>query len=210
MAKFLRKISLMPKETDFFEMFKQSADNLLSGAQELKNLVENYTEVEERVKKIKDIEHQGDKITHQIFNKLNKTFVTPYDREDIYRLTSSLDDVLDAIEGIASRLLLYKIKTPTPECVQLIHNIHLAAKEIDKTLKNLKNFDQILPFCIEINRLENEVDRASRELLADLFENETDIKNLLRWRDIYGRIETAADRCEDVANVIEAIVVKNA
>jgi predicted phosphate transport protein (TIGR00153 family) len=210
MGKFLKRISLIPRESDFFEMFKQSADNILIGAEALKNLMENYSDLEEKVKKIKDIEHRGDVITHQIFDKLNKTFVTPYDRDDIHRLTSSMDDVLDAIEGIASRLILFKIKSPTPESIQLINSIYLAVREIDKTLKNLKNFDHILPFCIEINRLENEVDRVSRQLLADLFENETDIKNLLRWRDIYGRIETAADRCEDVANVIEAIVVKNA
>ncbi|TET70302.1 MAG: DUF47 domain-containing protein [Candidatus Zixiibacteriota bacterium] len=208
-VRWLKKISLTPKEVDFFKMLRESSANVLEGARALKELMENYTEVEAKVKRIQEIEHEGDQITHRIFDKLNKTFITPIDSEDIYSLTSELDDVLDAIEGIASRFLNFKITEPTPEAKDLVDIIYRAAEEINKALGNLRDLDHTLPFCVEINRLENEADDIVESLIGRMFEEEEDIRKLLKWKEIYSRMEVAADRCEDVANVIEAIVVKN-
>lgn len=208
-VRWLKKISLTPKEVDFFKMLRESSANVLEGARALKELMENYTEVEAKVKRIQEIEHEGDQITHRIFDKLNKTFITPIDSEDIYSLTSELDDVLDAIEGIASRFLNFKITEPTPEAKDLVDIIYRASEEINKALENLKDLDHTLPFCVEINRLENEADDIVESLIGRMFEEEKDIRKLLKWKEIYSRMEVAADRCEDVANVIEAIVVKN-
>ncbi len=208
-VRWLKKISLTPKEVDFFKMLRESSANVLEGARALKELMENYTEVETKVKRIQEIEHEGDQITHRIFDKLNKTFITPIDSEDIYSLTSQLDDVLDAVEGIASRFLNFKITEPTPEAKDLVDIIYRAAEEINKALGNLKDLDHTLPFCVEINRLENEADDIVESLIGRMFEEEEDIRKLLKWKEIYSRMEVAADRCEDVANVIEAIVVKN-
>ena len=208
-VRWLKKISLTPKEVDFFKMLRESSANVLEGARALKELMENYTEVEAKVKRIQEIEHEGDQITHRIFDKLNKTFITPIDSEDIYSLTSELDDVLDAVEGIASRFLNFKITEPTPEAKDLVDIIYRAAEEINKALGNLRDLDHTLPFCVEINRLENEADDIVESLIGRMFEEEEDIRKLLKWKEIYSRMEVAADRCEDVANVIEAIVVKN-
>lgn len=208
-AKWLKRISLTPKEVDFFAMLRESSAKVLEGAGALKELVENYTEVEAKVGRIQEIEHEGDVITHRIFDKLNKTFITPIESEDIYSLTSELDDVLDAIEGIASRLLNFKIEEPTAEAQDLVNLIYEATRQISKALGNLKDLDHTLPFCVEINRLENEADDIVESLIGRMFEEEQDLRKLLKWKEIYSRMEVAADRCEDVANVIEAVVVKN-
>jgi hypothetical protein len=203
-------VKFIPHEEKFFEMFKESAQNLLNGAKALKELVENYTDVERKVREIKDIEHQGDVIFHQIVDRVNKTFVTPLDREDIYELVNELDNALDAIEGVSSRFFYFKIDKPTPESIQMINIVYKAAVEIKKTIDNLKNFNNLLPFCVEINRLENEADMISREMIGRLLNEETDWRMAIKWKEIYGRLETAADYCEDISNVIESIVVKNA
>lgn len=208
-VKWLKKISLTPKEVDFFGLLRESSAKVLEGARALKELTENYTEVEAKVKRIQEIEHEGDQVTHRIFNRLNKTFITPIESEDIYSLTSKLDDVLDAIEGIASRFLNFKITEPTPEAKDLVDLIYRAAEEIKKALDNLKDLDHTLPFCVEVNRLENEADDIVEGMIGRMFEEEEDIRELLKWKELYSRMEVAADRCEDVANVIEAIVVKN-
>ena len=203
-------VRFLPKEEKFFEMLKESAHCVLKGAEALKDLVENYTDVEKKFKEIKEIEHQGDKIFHQIVESLNKTFVTPLDREDILQLASELDDVLDAIEGISSRLLNFKIEKPTPECIQLVNIIYKAAVEIEKAIADLKHFKNLHPFCVEINSLENEADQISQTMIGILLDAETDWRKAIKWKEIYGRLDTAADHCENIANVIETIVVKNA
>jgi len=203
-------VRFIPKEEKFFEMFKESAQNLLKGAEALKDLVEDYADVERKVREIKDIEHQGDVIFHRIVDRVNKTFVTPLDREDIYELVNELDNALDAIEGVSSRFFYFKIDKPTPESIQMINIVYKAAVEIKKAIDNLKTFNDLLPFCVEINRLENEADTISREMIGKLLDEETDWRRALKWKEIYGRLETAADHCEDIANVIESIVVKNA
>lgn len=200
---------LIPKEEKFFELLEASARNLLEGAEALKDLVHNFTEVERKVKYIKELEHKGDSIFHEIIDKLNKTFITPIDREDIHVLASHLDDVLDAIEGISSRLLNFRIERPTPECVRLVDIIHEAAKQIDKAISNLSHFEDLPQFCIEINRLENEADQISQEMVGQLLDQEPNWRVAIKWKEIYGRLETAADHCEDIADAIETVVVKS-
>lgn len=203
-------VRFMPKEEKFFEMLKESAGCVLKGAKALKDLVENYAEVERKVRDIEEIEHEGDKIMHSIADSLNKTFVTPIDREDIHQLASELDDVLDAIEGISSRLLNFKIEKLTPECVQLVNIIYRAAVEIERAISDLKHFKNLHPFCVEINSLENEADQISQAMVGKLLDEEPDWRMAIKWKEIYGRLETAADHCENISNVIEGIVVKNA
>jgi len=201
---------LLPKEEKFFDMLKASAGNLLKGAKALKDLVENYTDVEEKVGNIKKIEHQGDTIIHNIIDKLDKTFITPIEREDIHILASELDDVLDAIEGIASRLYNFKIPKPTPECIRLVAIIYQSVEQIEKAISDLEHFDGLSRFCIEINRLENEADQISQQMIGQLLDEEPDWRVAIKWKEIYGRLETAADHCENIADVIESIVVKSA
>jgi len=205
----LRLPRLIPKEEKFFDLLKASAKNLLDGAMLLKDLVHNYTDVEKKVKDIKEVENKGDALIHGIIEKLNKTFITPIDREDIHILASELDDVLDAIEGISSRLLYFRIKKPTPECVRLVDIIYEAVEQIEKAISNLEHFDNLHHFCVEINRLENEADQISQEMVGQLLDKEPDWRVAIKWKEIYGRLETAADHCENIANAIEAVVVKS-
>jgi predicted phosphate transport protein (TIGR00153 family) len=201
---------LIPKEEKFFALLEASAKNLKEGAEALEDLVHNYTDVERKVKNIKEIEHKGDNIIHEVIEKLNKTFITPIDREDIHILASELDDVLDAIEGISSRLLYFKIEKPTPECIRLVDIIYEAAKQIEKAISNLDHFDNLHQFCVEINRLENEADQISQEMVGRLLDQEPNWRVAIKWKEIYGRLETAADHCENIANAIESVVVKSA
>jgi predicted phosphate transport protein (TIGR00153 family) len=205
----LRLPRLIPKEEKFFELLKSSAKNLLHGAGLLKDLVHNYTDVEKKVREIKEVENKGDSIIHETIEKLNKTFITPIDREDIHILASELDDVLDAIEGISSRLLHFRIQKPTPECIRLVEIIYEAVKQIERAISNLEQFDNLTRFCIEINRLENEADQISQEMVGQLLDQEQDWRVAIKWKEIYGRLETAADHCENIANAIEAVVVKS-
>lgn len=201
---------LLPKDQKFFDMLKSSAKNLLEGAEALKDLVEDYTDVEKKVRRIKQIEHRGDTIIHSVMDKLDKTFITPIDREDIHILASELDDVLDAIEGISSRLYNFKIPKPTPECIRLVNIVYQGVVQIEKAISDLEHFDNLRPFCIEINSLENEADQISQEMVGRLLDEEPDWRVAIKWKEIYGRLETAADHCENIANVIESIVVKSA
>ncbi len=201
---------LMPKQEKFFDLLESSAKNLLKGAQALKDLVHNYEQVEKKVQDIKKIEHEGDGIIHDIMDRLDKTFITPIDREDIHILASELDDVLDAIEGISSRLYNFKIPKPTPECVRLVNIIYRGVVQIEKAVSDLEHFDNLRPFCIEINSLENEADQISQQMIGQLLDEEPDWRVAIKWKEIYGRLETAADHCENIANVIQSIVVKSA
>ena len=201
---------LFPKERKFFDLLGASARNLREGAEALKDLVYNYSDVESKAKNIKQIEHKGDNLIHEIIEKLNKTFITPIDREDIHILASELDDVLDAIEGISSRLLFFKIKNPTPECIRLVDIVYQAVTQIEKAISNLEHFENMHQFCIEINRLENQADQISQEMIGQLLDQEPDWRVAIKWKEIYGRLETAADHCENIANAIESVVVKSA
>lgn len=205
------KLRFFPRDQKFFGLFRQDAANLKLGIQALKELVENYEDVEKKYQHIKDIEHQGDMITHEIFVKLRETFITPLDREDIHGLASGLDDVLDCIEGVASRMNYFKVPKPTPEMKRLVDIISQAVHQISEALGNLESLGRVDAFCKQINILEYEADVVCREAIADLFEKTEKVdqlKDLIKLKEIYGRLEIAADRCEDVANIIEGIIVK--
>ncbi|MFH0772342.1 MAG: DUF47 family protein [Candidatus Omnitrophota bacterium] len=203
---------LIPQEVKFFDMFEKSAQNILRGAKVLKEISENFSTLTENAAKMERLEHDTDQITHEIMEKLNKTFITPIDREDIHELTAVLDDVMDFMEAATERMILYKIKTSTPEMKQIADVILNQAEEINKVMPKLKNLKHasIMEHCIEINRLENTGDRILREAVARLFDNRTDPLEVIKWRDIYDFLETATDKCEDVAVIIEGIVLKHA
>jgi predicted phosphate transport protein (TIGR00153 family) len=205
--------SLIPKEMIFFDLFDEAAKNAHQGALALVDLLEDFRNVPEKVKKIKDIEHAGDKITHTTIEKLNQTFITPIDREDIHRLISRLDDILDMIDTAVNRMYLYKIDKPTEDAKALGRVLVKATKiiiDLVSKMRNLKLSSSLLQDCIEIHTQENEGDRIEQHALASLFENGHDPIFIIKWKDIYEELEAATDRCEDVANVIEGIVLKNA
>lgn len=206
------KLRFFPKDQKFFALFRQDAANLKTGILALQDLVDNYVDVEKKYQHIKDIEHQGDMITHDIFVKLRETFITPLDREDIHGLASGIDDVLDCIEGVASRMNYFKVPKPTPEIRKLVDIICQAVHQIDEAINNLESLGRVDAFCKQINILEYEADVVCREAIANLFEKTEKVeqlKDLIKLKEIYGRLEIAADRCEDVANVIEGIIVKS-
>ncbi|TMA13626.1 MAG: DUF47 domain-containing protein [Deltaproteobacteria bacterium] len=203
---------LFPHSTDFYDLFERSAAKAVEGAQLLEALVKAFNDVSLKAKRIKDVEHEGDLITHETIEKLNKTFVTPLDREDIHRLISSLDDILDFIEATSERLSLYNVKDIRPDAAILVDILVQSTREVQQAvgmLRHLKSGDSVLKYCTEINRLENESDFASRSAIAKLFEPNANPLEVIKWKEIYDCIENAVDRCEDAANVIEGIVLKN-
>jgi len=205
--------SLIPKEQVFFDLFEQAAKNVHDGARALEELLENFRDVADKAKKVKDIEHAGDKITHTTIEKLNKTFITPLEREDIHELICRLDDILDLIDTAVSRIVLYKIEKPTDDAKALAKVLVHATKiitELVPQLRNLKHTDALIQQCISVHTQENEGDRIEQHALAALFENGQDPIFIIKWKDIYEDLEAATDRCEDVANVVEGIVLKNA
>lgn len=206
------KVRLFPKDQKFFDLFREDAANLREGALALQDLVDHYEDVEGKYQRLKAIEHQGDNITHELFTRLRDTFVTPLEREDIHGLSSGLDDVLDCIEGVASRMWTYKLEKPTPEIKRMVDIIVQAVDQIFEAVDHLESLGHVHAFCKQINILEYQADVICREAIADLFataETPAELKNLIMLKEIYTRLEVAADRCEDVANVIEEIIVKS-
>lgn len=200
----------IPREEKFFEFFDKAANNILEGAKVLVQMTdERGADFQERWKRLEELEHVGDKITHQIIRKLNRTFITPIDREDIHSLAVALDDVMDLIEASASRMSLYKIKQPTEEARKLAQVILKSAEEIVKAVSNLERMDDVMEHCIEINRLENMADEISREAIADLFDKGHDPMDVIKWKEIYETMETTTDACEDVANIVESVALKS-
>jgi predicted phosphate transport protein (TIGR00153 family) len=205
------KFRFFPKDEKFFALFREDADNLKVGVEALVDLIDHYEDVEKKFQKIKSIEHQGDIITHDIITKLRETFITPLEREDIHELASGLDDVLDCVEGVASRLFNFKVQRPTPEMKQLVDIINQSVSQIHEAIIHLEKMGHVHSFCMEVNNLEYQADLIGQKAVADLFEKTErveDLKELIKLKEIYGRLEVAADRCEDVANVIEGISVK--
>ena len=202
--------SFFPKDENFFALFQQQGALVREGCDLLHDMMEKFDDTENRARRLKAVEHQADQVTHDIFERLNKTFVTPLDREDIHDLASGLDDVLDSAEAIGSRLVLFKIKSPTPEAIKLTRILADCGVQIEKAVSHLKHVrdGNLKAFTIEINRLENEADVISRQVVADLFTGRHDLLDVMRWKEIYGRLENSADLCEDVANTIEGIVLK--
>ena len=201
---------LMPQEKDFFALFQKQAENIVSGAAALSNMLEHYKGVPEQVQRIKAIEHSGDEITHQIFRRLNQTFVTPFDREDIHELCGTMDDVIDLIDAAASRFVLYRIEKVRGGASELAKVLTLATMELSAAIHAIAAPYSALQRVIEINRLENESDRICRTLIAQLFEEENDPVTIIKWKEIFEVLETAVDKCEDVSNVIESVILKNA
>lgn len=202
----------LPRDDKFYEFFEDCAKKVVDGATHLDELLRNFHDVQIKAKEIKDIEHEGDLITHTTIENLNRTFVTPLDREDIHDLITALDDVLDYIEACAERLFLFKVDKATEESILLSGILVKAVKQLQQAvseLRHLKGADSILKYCAEINRLENEGDYLNRAAVAKLFEPQNNPLEVIKWKEIYETLENAIDRCEDVANVLEGIALKN-
>jgi uncharacterized protein Yka (UPF0111/DUF47 family) len=204
----LRK--LLPRETSFFDYFEQHAELTLDGATEFLSLVSSGVNIEAKARRIKEIEHETDVITHRCVEALHKTVITPMDSTQIHRLITRMDDVMDAIEAAAERIALYKLRQMTPE-VQAMADVIKSATQVlldaCRLLRNVRDPAAILKKCIDINRLENEADAILRCAVARLFDQEEDAVMIIKWKEIYESLETAADRCEDVANIIENVIL---
>ncbi len=203
-------VRMIPRETKFFEMFADLSRNITEGAKLLQDILQHSRDAESRVKHLQEIEHRADDITHSIITKLNQTFITPFDREDIHRLASSLDDVLDFVNAAAVRLTLYRIFDPPPAASELAGLIVQQSEELAIGVSLLQNNQNVLDHCVEVNRLENEADRVSRKAIAELFDREKDPIQLIKLKELYEVLENATDKAEDAANVLEAVALKSA
>ncbi|TMB08178.1 MAG: DUF47 domain-containing protein [Deltaproteobacteria bacterium] len=205
--------TLLPKDTSFFDLFDQLAGKVLDAARALEEMLERWDRLEARVREMKDLEHECDAITHRTFDKLNLTFITPLEREDIHELASRLDDIVDHIDSTASRLVIYGVKKPTDEAKLLAQVLTRTCIEVQKAvagLRNLKDPALLSRISVEINRLENESDDILRLALKRLFERQNgDVLEVIKLKEIYEKLESAVDRCEDVANVIQAVVLRH-
>jgi hypothetical protein len=209
----LFKLSLIPKERKFYVLFEQTAQNAVKITQQLKDMVCIWENVKERVGVINDLEHQGDAITHQIFEQLHRSVITPFDREDIALLAHSLDDVVDFIHAAADAMLLYKVERPTHRAKELVDIVVQAVAEVERAVSEIHDRigrKQLLKRCVEINRLENIGDSVFRSAMAELFDDSTDFAGLIKWREIYKHMESVIDRCEDIANILEGVSLKYA
>src|ERR1700757_2113331 len=198
-----------PRDRAYFELFEEAGRNAVRAADLLEQLLVNYPDTRELAGEILECEHEGDRITHDIIDRLNHTFVTPIDREDILALASALDDIVDYIEEVADYLGLYKIEAPMDQAIKLAHVLLQASRQIEEAIPRLRGFRDISHFTVEINRLENEGDRITREAVASLFDNGIDPMVVIRWKDVFERLEEAIDAAERVANILEGIVIKN-
>jgi predicted phosphate transport protein (TIGR00153 family) len=210
----LAKFSLIPRDMQFYDLFEKETKNLVVAAEKLADFFDNYENVEAKAKELKTLEHQGDVITHEIIARAQQSFVTPIDREDITQLAHSLDDVMDFIEAAGRTAWLYHIGIPTERCRELARIVVKMANKLNEVVPRLRRRDQyfwILQQCVEINTLENEADDVQHAALAELFEVcSADTCGVIKWREIYGHLENATDRGEDVANILEGIVLKHA
>ncbi|MGQ0609042.1 MAG: DUF47 domain-containing protein [Chloroflexota bacterium] len=204
------RLPFIPREEKFFELFVEDANNVLAGARLLAEFFHSYDQRERLASQLRDLERKGDGLSHDIGHKLEHTFVTPFDREDIHQLISRLDDVLDFIEEVADTCILFKIEAPTPTASAQAEIVVQQCEELVRALEKLKGFKNVSPHWIEIHRLENEGDRIARRAIADLFTNGADAIHIIQWKDVYALLEDTIDACEDAANVIERIVVKHA
>ena len=202
------RLRLVPREESFFDLFEEMAAKVAQGANELQALLEDYADVDRRTGRVLDIEHEGDEITHEVMRRLNTTFITPFDREDIHRLASSLDDVLDHIEAAAEYLSLHHIDKPLPQMVSLGGTLKAAAALTAQAMPKFRKMSGLEDYWVEINRLENEGDRLYRRTIAEVFSGDYRAMDVLKFKDIIEEIEASIDRLEDVANTIESIVLK--
>lgn len=200
---------LVPNERVYFELFEEAGRNVLHSAELLDTMLSDYPDSKHLAADIKHCEHEGDRITHDIIDRLNHTVVTPIDREDILALASALDDTVDYTEEVADYLGLYRIEAPMEQAIQLAGVLHAAAGEIAEALPQLRGFRDISRHTVEINRLENEGDQVTRGAMASLFDTGIDPMVVIRWKDLFERLEAAIDATERVANIMEGVVIKN-
>ncbi len=203
---------MFPKGIDFYEMFDMASDNLKKAVGNLKDLLKNIGSIEEKSKTIYELEKDNDLVTHEIMRRLNKTFITPIDREDIHELASTIDDIMDSIWAAVDRMKIFKIDYIQDGAVEIADSLERNIDTVSKALHSLKTkkYTYVQELCIEINRLENEADRVFKSSLGKLFEQEKDPINIIKWKEIFEDLENAANSCEDVANILEAVVLKNA
>lgn len=204
---------LMPREVAFFDYFEKMSDTIVEGAKALQDLLVDYTDVVEKAKRIKAIEHNGDTITHECIERLHQTFITPIDRDDIHRLITRMDDILDYAEAVSQRLSIYEIDAIPDEAKQLARTLLFGCERMGNAvrgLRNMRNAPQILAECIEINRIENEADTILRNAVGALFKShKSDPLYVIKWKELYELLESATDKCEDVANTLEGIVLEH-
>ncbi|MBA5686236.1 DUF47 domain-containing protein [Rugamonas apoptosis] len=204
---------LMPTEGKFFDLFNQHADLCVKGAREMLALMSNFDDLENRVHAIEGVEKQADKITYATVDLLHKTFITPLDRDDIHKLITRMDDILDLMEDAAQTVSLYDLHAVTPEAKRLAELVLACCEKVKEAVGMLHNMDnsrQIVAVCEEIDRLESDADHVMRAAMSKLFRDEPDVRHLIKMKAIYEILETVTDRCEDVANIIEGIIVENA
>ncbi len=203
---------LMPREGRFFELFNAHAERIAEGSRELAAMIGSFSELDAHAQRIDAAERAADKITHETITLLHKTFITPFDRDQIHQLITSMDDILDLIQDVAESIALYDLRTVTPEAKQLAEICQVCCDRVKTTvglLVDVKNSEGILKYCQEIDRLESDADRVMRSALSKLFREESDLKQLMKLRAVYDLLETITDRCEDVANIVEGIVLEN-
>jgi uncharacterized protein len=204
---------LLPRETSFFDFFEKHAEKTLEGTKEFLSLASTGANIPAKAKRIKEIEHETDVITHHCVEALHKTFITPIERDDIYRLITRMDDIMDFVEAAAERIALYELTVMTPEVRDLADVLVRATEVVQRALRglrNMKNAEVVVKHCIDVNRLENEGDAILRAAVAKLFKEEKDPITVIKWKEIYENLESATDRCEDVANIIEGLVLEHA
>jgi predicted phosphate transport protein (TIGR00153 family) len=201
---------LVPRDRQYFDLFDEAAGNALRAAELLENMLRSFPEHGELARDILLCEQEGDRITHDIFRRLNETFVTPIDREDILALASAFDDVVDYTEEVADYLGLYKIEAPMTQAQQLSRILRDCCRQLVEAMPRLRGFNDMSHWIIEVHRLENDGDRVTRDAMAALFDNGVDPMMVIRWKDIFERLEQAIDATEHVANILEGIVIKNA
>ncbi len=204
-------LKLFPKEVDFFSIFEKAASNVTHAATLFVGIMEYFSNLEAWAKEVHELEQEGDVYTHDIIRMLNKSFVTPIDREDIHALASRLDDILDLLWNAADRLTVFKLQESTKWGIIMAKDLLATVELVEKAIKKLKdkNYAHIQEYCIEINKLENKMDRGFRDALGHLFDEIKDPILIIKWKEIYEHLEDASDRCEDVANILEAIVLKH-
>ena len=205
-------MALFPKKIDFFEMFDRALENVSRAANVLVDTLNNFETFEKKAKVIYEFEQEGDMLTHDIMKDLNKTFLTPIDREDIHALASRIDDVIDLMWAAVDTMTVYRIEKPTPEVISIAEDLQMTTDILKKALRELrsKQYFRVQEHCIEINRLENRIDRKYRDALGKLVNDHNDPVYIIKWKDIYQLFEDASDRAEDIANILESIVLKNA
>jgi len=203
-------VQLIPRDEKFYGLFSEQAENIHKAAKILVAMCDNYKEVEKHVSEIRYLEHKGDQLTHALMQKLNRTFITPFDREDIHALGSALDDVLDLVDAAATRFITYKVKTVTSGARQLTKVILHGTELIVNAVAQLRHPQNMLEYCDQITMVEEEADRIKGECIARLFEDSADPIEVIKWKEIYEVLEASTDKCEDVADVLESVVLKAA